>query len=112
MPDGFKPLTAQEIAEKYDEILQTLEFDYVNDYYDELQYNPPYPNTFTLKYIAAENNLRFFVNGVHYIENIHYLLDRTNKSLTWIATANNGGFDLKSNYKIFAVYDYYFKDNP
>jgi hypothetical protein len=111
LPQGYEPLTAQHIVNRYVQIIDELEYQIYNDYVDNIEYQVDDPNTFNIHYIPAENNLRFYINGVFYEEDTHYTLDRENKEIKWLFTGEEGGFKLEPHYKYFAVYDIYLKDN-
>ena len=111
LPYGFEPLTALHIAERYNAILQEqLDHNIYNDFIDNLSFSVNNPNEFNLKYIPIWNNLRLFINGVFYSRE-YYIIDEQTKKLTWIFTAENGGFDLTSDFKYLAVYDLSYTDN-
>lgn len=112
LPDGIEPLTALHVAERYVKIIDENSLEFMNDYGDELEFRPSSPNVFQLKYIPAQGNLRFYVNGVFYdLAEEFYELDREGKTLTWKFPADKGGFDLKPHFRYLAVYDVYYEEN-
>ena len=111
LPQGYEPLTAQHIVDQYTKIIDEIDQNMYNDYVDNLVFDSKNKDLLILDYIPADKNLRFYVNGVFYEENIHYTLDRMNRRLTWKFTTTNGGFDLETRFKYMAVYDIYLEEN-
>ena len=99
------------IRNRYEELIREIDREYYNDYIDQLTVDPDEPHHFTLKYVPVENNLRLRINGVWYIPPT-YVLDRTNKTLEWIFTKANGGFDILPSFNVTAFYDITLADNP
>jgi hypothetical protein len=111
LPHGFEPLTAQHLVERYTQIIDEIDQEIFNDYVDNLEFNTSNPVVFDIDYIPAMKNLRFYINGVFYLEDVHYKLDRENKKITWLFTKENGGFKPEPHYKYMAIYDIYLSDN-
>jgi len=105
LPYGFEPLTAQQVAQRYEEIIDGLDQRKYNDYVDPLDFMPEIPDEFSIRYIPMDKNLRFYINGVIYRENIHYSLNREEKRITWLFTKRRGGFDLEPHFNYLAIYD-------
>lgn len=112
LPYGFEPLTAQHIAERYVKIIDDIDKDMYNDYIDTIPFNVYSPNVLEIKHIPAERNLRLYINGVFYYENVHYYLDREGKKIVWLFTREKGGFDIEPYFKLTAIYDIFYVDNP
>ena len=49
---------------------------------------------FTTSCVPTDDKLAMSVNGVFYVEDKHFTVDRSTKKVTWTYTATNGGFDL------------------
>jgi hypothetical protein len=111
LPHGFTDLTAQYIVDRFTKVIDELDLEMFNDYIDNLVFNVAKPNEFSIRYVPAIGNLRFYINGILYDEGDHYHLDRANKKITWLFTKAEGGFDIEPHYKLLAVYDIYLKDN-
>jgi hypothetical protein len=47
-----------------------------------------------------------YINGVDYEENNEFTVNRTTRTITWVFTSINGGFDLDDTLDIYSVYDY------
>ncbi len=49
---------------------------------------------FNVSCVPTDDKLVLSVNGVVYVEDKHFTVDRSAKKVTWMYTARNGGFDL------------------
>ncbi len=49
---------------------------------------------FSTSCVPTDDKLAMSVNGVVYVEDKHFTVDRSGKTVTWTYTAANGGFDL------------------
>jgi len=49
---------------------------------------------FDLSCVPTDDKVRLVLNGVEYVENKHFTVDRSGKKVTWTYTAANGGFDV------------------
>ncbi len=109
LPDGLILATAQKVIDKYEKVFKELGRKYYSNYSEQLEFTNPL--TFKLKYIPAPKKLKIFINGILYLENIHYDLDRENKIVTWKFTENENGFNLENDNIYFATYDVYYDEN-
>lgn len=73
---------------------------------ERLYVDPTSRNQFQLLYIPNDRQVILKINGVDYLENSAFTVDRPNKKLTWNFTESNGGFDLLEEFHIKAVYYY------
>jgi hypothetical protein len=108
LPHGFTDLTAQYIVDRYSEVLDDIDQDAYADYVDNLAFIPANTNSFDLAYVPR--NLQFFINGIGYEEDVHFIIKGT--KITWTFTASAGGFDLEPYWNYVALYDVYKEDNP
>ena len=107
-------MNAQNIVNRYEEIIDDLSqekngnyIDYLN--YDFINYENP---KFKLTHKPSRNSIRFFINGICYVEASNaFDYDEELNIIEWKFTAENGGFDLSSKWNYMAIYDFYLSDN-
>jgi hypothetical protein len=82
-----------------------------DDFNEQLEFSYDNPTTFTLSYIPDPKSLRLYINNVEYEKDIYFTYDADNKSIEWIFTEMNDGFDLSPEMEINVVYDLYYSVN-
>ena len=115
LPNGTEDLDARYIIKRYDEIIEDIS-ETNNTYIDYLVYDTlnvdKEDKEFRLLYKPAPGSIRFFINGVQYLENTGaFEYNEENNSIQWRWTPANFGFSLKPSYNYMAIYDYYVSDN-
>ena len=111
LPYDLEFIITESINSRYEDIIRSITKDYYNDYKDILSFNPNAPNQFSLKYRPSVHSFKLYINGVYYNDEC-YILNRQNKTVTWILTDVNHGFDLLSHFDYIATYDIFLNDNP
>lgn len=93
----------QELSDRLDE-LDALKFEVHEDKINELD-----GQTFTLTYFPRlASSISLYVNGVYYNSNYYSISEKT---ITWLFTEAEGGFDLTSEFDVTVKYDYVLATN-
>ena len=75
--------------------LSTVQAGFSRQAEDEVVVNGAQATTeFSTSCVPTDDKLAMSVNGVVYVEDKHFTVDRSAKKVTWTYTATNGGFDL------------------
>lgn len=84
-----------------------LEF---NNYIEEIAVDAINPNILKLKFIPKTKSLTLIINGIKYDKEF-FTISKYEKQVEWIFTANNGGFDIATDFDVKACYDLYYSEN-
>lgn len=87
---------------------QDLIFD---DYEETLIYNEDNPNMFKLRFVPQDESIRLHINGVHYEKDVYFRFISEKNSIEWLFTEREGGFDIKPNMLVNAIYDFGYIEN-
>ena len=111
-PNEIESLTAQPII---DRLMKTIDDMNVQIYVDYLQNfivdtEMESSNSFVCNYIPLENSIIFMVNGVCYTNSVngikYFDYDEENKTITWLFTKDNEGFDLETGFRVTLIYNF------
>lgn len=88
-----------------EEMLDDIEFR------GNLVLNPDTPHIFSIPFKPNTRPIILEINGIRYDEGEEFSVDREAKTLTWLATSDNGGFDIESDFEVKLWFYYEPEDN-
>lgn len=82
-----------------------------DDFYEHLKANNTDNHIFTLSYIPELGSLRLFINGIEYLAPNYWTYNELNNTINWGWTKENGGFDIRDDFDVVALYDLMYSSN-
>lgn len=108
-PTNLELLALQNVVDVYTKVIDEAFIGIYHNYTNVVYINSS--SKATLRYKPHNRSLRITVNGYPYEEGVHYTFDREQRLFEWTFTKANGGFDLRYDDRIIALYNISVVDN-